>query len=439
MIEALPVEIIEKIFLNSLNLNFPRASRILGAALSREHIYRLLIILAFWDDSPMDNPNSEAIYRLLAPLEYVPITYDERIVLQEQIFRCRWLNMKRVQEQLPTITILTIHRQWINAGIKMEPNEQAKLDRFMARKDNTLRKTTGKGPPLRRLINDPSLQRLVKSPGPQEYELVLLPNVLVAVVPCNLQLTIARPTLQLPAFPPHLLRGRSTGFTEEDVQFLEMLRICSYNYKPEDTPIVPSASTTVDRTAINEGIANAIRTQNMDALTTLLKIDEYIFRFLRRKNWPNLYTIPEEHFISVTKTGCDNPARNIAFMQALVRASAESLPHDSTEIAEWSFEMAKAVNADQSMYEGTEGNFIRWLLDFDLRNPAHSDLVAAGQVPQLFSCGEVDRLGLEGMAYLEAMRPEPHTVNNYMPESSFKPDEVWLKKFGQELPLHMLR
>ena len=53
-IESLPVELIEKIFLHSLNVNLALASPYLASALSSERIYRLLILLAFWEDSKSD-------------------------------------------------------------------------------------------------------------------------------------------------------------------------------------------------------------------------------------------------------------------------------------------------------------------------------------------------------------------------------------------------
>ena len=83
-LESLPVELLEMIFLYSLNVNLPRASLLLARALSRERIYRLLILLAFWDDSDSDEEltqtpmpsyvwdlekkNNEAIFQILRPL-----------------------------------------------------------------------------------------------------------------------------------------------------------------------------------------------------------------------------------------------------------------------------------------------------------------------------------------------------------------------------------
>ena len=46
-LERRPVELLEKIFLYSLNVNLPRASPSLGGSLSREQVYRILILLPF--------------------------------------------------------------------------------------------------------------------------------------------------------------------------------------------------------------------------------------------------------------------------------------------------------------------------------------------------------------------------------------------------------
>ena len=54
-LETLPTELLEKIFLYSLNVNYAHASPFLAAAVSSERIYRLLILLAFWDDSEVDH------------------------------------------------------------------------------------------------------------------------------------------------------------------------------------------------------------------------------------------------------------------------------------------------------------------------------------------------------------------------------------------------
>ena len=54
-LETLLSELLEKIFLYSITVNFVRASPFLAAAVSSERLYRLLILLAFWDGSEVDH------------------------------------------------------------------------------------------------------------------------------------------------------------------------------------------------------------------------------------------------------------------------------------------------------------------------------------------------------------------------------------------------
>lgn len=60
-IESLPVELIQKIFLLSLNVNLPRASPYLAAALSNEGVYKVLILLAFWDVKAVDKRDYDGV------------------------------------------------------------------------------------------------------------------------------------------------------------------------------------------------------------------------------------------------------------------------------------------------------------------------------------------------------------------------------------------
>lgn len=446
MLEALPVEIIEKIFLHSLNLNLPRASRVLTAALSREHIFKLLILLAFWDDPPPrvphasePNPATETINRAFAPMDYVPFTPDQRAALQEQIFRCRWLTLKRLQEQIPTMIILTIYRQWISTGMTVKPDEQASLDRFMARKDNSVQVIHGTGPPMippPPFANHPVMKQLLKQPGPHKYEMRVTPNVVVELRAPTMKTIITWPALRLEVFPPHLLRGRSDGFTEEDVLFLETLRLCSYNYRAHDSPVLPATSTAVDRTALHQGVTKAIRTQNLPAMISLLKLDEFVFRFHGdNEGRMPIYTIPSDHFINVTRQARDNPGLSVAFFEALVRANAESLPAATGEVAEWVLHLSTIVANDRSRYEEINGKYVAWLSDFCMRLPGQVAYGLTSPDRPLFLCGELDLPSLDGERFVqEVLRPQrKQTLGNYTPESPANPADFWLKKSGPGL------
>ena len=438
LLEALPVEIIEQIFLHSLNLNFPRASPFLSRALSGEHIYRALILLAFWNDA-LEHPRSKVIDRMMVPLEYVPLKLDERARLQEAVFKCKWCTVDRVREQVPTMQILTIHRRWINAGIEMEKDEQVALEKLLARKDDSVRVFHGKGRPMKELAQMPA-EFLKMAPNAlkdtHEYKLHVIPMVTTELQCVDIRLTTNIPALDLCKFPPHLLRGRSNGFLPEDVAFLEMLRMTSCNWHPPNTSLSPTTLTQVDRKALNEGIQNAIRHQNFNAMISLLKIDEFLFRYRPENQGRGVYyTIPSEHFLAVTRIGRDKPHLNLAFFEALLRASAESLPSWSSEITKWAVDNMELENKNPNTYNQKNGKFARWLSNFLLRLPAQVEYARDFPAGQLFCYGQLDTLGLEGCRFIEeVLDPFRQPYGNWMRESSFRTEDHWLKKYGPPLP-----
>jgi len=447
MLEALPRELIQQIFLYSLNLNLPRASPALAAALSREHLYNLFIILAFWDDPPSDDPpnshpRSEAIDGILAPLEYKPLTLQQRTKLQEDVFRCRFCTLDRVREQIPNMIILTIHRRWINGGMVMERDQQEALERFMNRKDDTVRTFKAKGPPFKGLpemIGNPLMRQLASIPGPHDYELCITPMALTEIRSKTMSTVVTWPALELRLFPPHLLRGRN-GFSPADVEFLEMLRITSCNTSPpRGTGLNPSTTTTLDRTALHEGVTMAIRTLNFAALETLLKIDEFVVRCHRSNGrHPAFYTIPSDHFLTVTRLDCD-PLQNVRLFRTLFRASAESLPINSREIMQWTLDAIRLTEEDPVRY-GKIRKFARWFSDFYIRIEEQIEYASVDPKGQLFCLGQLDYNDLEGRAYVDdVLKPDEDAPRNYFYETPFDPQHWWLKRFGPEVPPGFIR
>lgn len=443
-LEALPVEVIEKIFLYSLNPNLPRASPVLAVALSREHIYKLLIILALWNDPMATGPLSPAMAALLTPLEeYVPLSWDARAKLQESIFRCQWCTVNRVLDQIPQIVNLTLHRIWINTDLEMDSEQQAALDRFMKRDDMTNISFTAKSGTTDRLADgikpehprqnhDPTRHAL--SPYPHEYELIIEPNVLIYIKSTKgFDLTL-RPAIELQEFPSHFLRGSNAGFSAEDVAFLELLRLCS-NHRQWDERDYPRhlTSTKVDRMALHQGVRNAIRSQNLDALTSLLKIDQFVYDYqVREESEKDIlpYTIPSDHFVTVTRVGRSNPRLNLAFFETLVRASAESIPTNSLEVTQWTVDNIHLAEQNPSQYRETNGNFARWLSNFILRLPLFIER-EAGLYQTLFQHGKLDLSQDEGRRYHEeVLQPRNEQLLYWMAESSFHPEEFWLKSSG---------
>ncbi|PTU18817.1 hypothetical protein P175DRAFT_0409451, partial [Aspergillus ochraceoroseus IBT 24754] len=353
-LETLPVELIEKIFLYSLNVNLPRCSRSLAAAVSSERIYRALTLFAFWDDSlPPQGfvaaaPGTE-ISKLLRPLEYVlPLDRDERRALQASILRCRWCTIPHLLNQLPDLMRLTIHRHWLNPDIHMPPEEKESLRLFLARKQDTPRTFTGRD-------------------KQNTYTLTITPLVSITITTTTTTTTEFTHTtthhhrfLSILEIPEKLLAPPpDTGFTPAHIQLLETLRVASGLNQPDLHP----TSVTLSREALQQGIHTALIEHNAAALSILLKMDEYTFRAehpappapATATAIATPYILPADHFRTAVRVARDDPA----LFQLLLRANAESLPPDDSEITAWAMHVGGALGA--------------WLLDFMVRLPGQVD------------------------------------------------------------------
>ena len=107
-LERLPVELIQLIFLHSLELNLPRASTSLARSLSKESIYSSLILLAFFDDDG-EHPVDE---KLFAPAQYRELDLAEKLRLQTSILNSRWCTLHRLRQNLPALSRLAIIQAW---------------------------------------------------------------------------------------------------------------------------------------------------------------------------------------------------------------------------------------------------------------------------------------------------------------------------------------
>lgn len=368
-LEGLPVELLEKIFLYALNVNFARCSPVLTAAVSSERVYRVLVLLAFWRDplpsSPafsatevVENKGNDVVARILRPFDSAPLDEEERRMLQSAVLRCKWCTLDRVLRQLPDLMQLAVQRYWVNAGIQMQDDEQERLNQFLAEKrhgDNDTRVFHGTGQDQR------------------PYALSINPLVCLSIA----SLDTNQPTppamthyiLNLREFPDTLLNpdpeyDNRTGFENtHHLAFLETLRVASGFHRPE-TELMLEAHRTVNlsRDALQQGVRTALLQGNSEVLATLLKIDEYFVRCEQVANadtnntHDNIiqppYILPATHYRTALQTSPLNPT----LFQHLLRANAESLPPDDATITQWAME-----TADPALGQ--------WLLDFMLRLP----------------------------------------------------------------------
>lgn len=143
MLDCLPLELIKKVFLYSLNVSLLH----MYPFLANERVYRLLILLAFWDndyeyDKSYNTSKDRDVFGgdparfggiseytwkmnktfnipwLLRPLgyDYVPLTSREKGELQSSILQCEWCTTERIRKLLPDLARLVFSRWCSNAG-----------------------------------------------------------------------------------------------------------------------------------------------------------------------------------------------------------------------------------------------------------------------------------------------------------------------------------
>jgi hypothetical protein len=106
--ERLPIEIIQHIFFYALEVNLANASRSLNLALSKESIYRALILFAYFDDdgsSPVES-------KQFRPAEFRRLDSEDRVRLQYGILKCRWCSLDRIKGCMPALSRLTMVQAW---------------------------------------------------------------------------------------------------------------------------------------------------------------------------------------------------------------------------------------------------------------------------------------------------------------------------------------
>jgi hypothetical protein len=101
-LESLPVEIVQKIFLECLEVNLPRASLHVARALSNPTIYTWLIRLAFSSSNDSSTDDFFTSGFLPPPLDFFAMSPSDRTSLQTTILQCRWCTlplMRKCQQE----------------------------------------------------------------------------------------------------------------------------------------------------------------------------------------------------------------------------------------------------------------------------------------------------------------------------------------------------
>ncbi|OAX81077.1 hypothetical protein ACJ72_04581 [Emergomyces africanus] len=336
-LEALPAELIEKIFLDSLELNLARASPRFGAILSRKRIYKILTFLAFFNDSkPNDNTGSDYISKIVRPLTYGSLSISAQVSLQKDVLSCRWFNLPLLKE--------------------------CQRDMFSA-----------------------ALQKFVYGPEPCGIEIVLDPKArdalnnhldedpvhwnttLKVTGSCNKSgdlhiscttIAFTSETAATVQFLPVAVRAIPDKFFDQPWKFRllhHLLLFTPYGFMPNapkyNNALPPLPLLDISRERIQDCIYHAIMQKNIWILTEFLAWDERAHREVRKTRSYG-YEIRGDYFIAAVKQS-ENPG----LLQVLLRAHAESIPYDDPDITAWALRQKNH-------------KFGQWLLRYMIEVPA---------------------------------------------------------------------
>lgn len=134
MFESLPVEVLQKIFFECLEVNLPRASIHIARILSKPSIYTWLIRLAFSSANESSRHDFFTPDFLPTPLDFFVLSSTERSRLQTAILECRWSTLSLFRQCQRDYIKHTIRRKC--SHLIFTPGDQQillKLDELFAR------------------------------------------------------------------------------------------------------------------------------------------------------------------------------------------------------------------------------------------------------------------------------------------------------------------
>ena len=145
-LESLPAELIEKIFLEALEVNLARASFLIARQVSRQAVYKIFLLQAYWNDpqdcvrdpylhwnsfyqdiqSPKNDYTDRGIFgHIFRATSYKPMKIAEQRRLQHLVSSCRWFTPTRFHLIVPSLLMLTLntacHQRTFSDGRLLHP------------------------------------------------------------------------------------------------------------------------------------------------------------------------------------------------------------------------------------------------------------------------------------------------------------------------------
>ncbi len=372
-LEQLPNEIIHQIFFQCLNINLPRASRELAKSLSKQDIYRALVLLAYYE--PQSGLSHHEIQHFephhFSPAKYRRIVTDERIRLQSDITRCRWFTFDLFESCMPVLSRLKMVECWCveeqisetmqrrtPADKKAWPYpgyDKPKLDDLPAMESHylaTIRSylphtASGTAPELPRPLMAAAYMPFINGKN----------TLIVHMTFGDIVFSPTRPVITVRVLPNHILQGGP--WTDSKVKILQLLRQ-GLQYGTD------SQGLTVSLDASFTGMANAISEGNEKALLVLVELHNLLLKrparnpdAIKYDTYPPPNVLPLRLFHLACR-GTVSPATPLArsnMISLLLRGGVEDISSDDVVMTRW----ATRVRASKASSE-EEVRMARWLL-----------------------------------------------------------------------------
>ncbi|GBF62840.1 hypothetical protein TMEN_5426 [Trichophyton mentagrophytes] len=361
-LQSLPMEILQQIFFDCLEINLLRVFPQLACAMSSERIYSCITMLAIWEEpSPIchtpESMDEQAgirsertegkILRAFRPVGYRYLSTVEKARLQSQILNCRWATLELISSCVVKCAGLGQLLETHDDNLQMhEPD----LISILNSRENTLLRSYAEISSYR---NNLSLWWSLNFHFKGNFD----PPV------------IFRNVARVFSIPEKAIDKRP--WSPRKVELFKLFRLLLHQGTS------PAPSQPYSREVLHAGVHQAIVENNPSMVERLLELDEYCvnsdaFPFNGRPKYAD-YDIPSEHFLTAIRH-----STTLDMMKTLVRASAESLPFDNSEITEWALEREKSSSP-----------FCEWLLELMVQLPYQKS-----HFPEpMFFCGMLNHAG----------------------------------------------
>lgn len=344
-LEALPIELIQVIFLSSLEVNLPRASPSLAKSLSKESIYRALILFAFFDDDgkhPVDTKS-------FALAQYRRLDLAEKLRLQTSILNCRWCTLFRLQRTMPTLSRLAMVQAWHEEWRRQLYGDESEPDASPITPSPVLREVAklpglGDVEAVQQHFLAKSSEWAAESEVSTPIDAAYLPRIRTWSSSRDAEghtyktVDGARGVLNARYIPDRLLQGRP--WSPQAIQYLKFIRQ-GWRFLQNDFVLKISS------TAMFGGMESAIAEHNVEALRVLLELHYAAFQDQDSNTSVTAagrvrYTVSFSHplpaklFHQATQQG----GKSAEIISLLLREGIDSVPRDDVVITKWAIREA---------------------------------------------------------------------------------------------------